>query len=41
MPAGEGEVLMVRSSPSGAGEAIGNGQSVELDMSPKNEREKE
>jgi len=38
---GEGEPLMVRSSPSGAGEAIDNGQAVELDMSPKNEREKE
>jgi filamentous hemagglutinin family protein len=41
MLTGEGEVLAVRSSPSGAGEAIDNGQSVELDMSPKNEREKE
>ncbi|SFU27672.1 filamentous hemagglutinin family N-terminal domain-containing protein [Polaromonas sp. YR568] len=37
----EGEPLMVRSSPSSAGEAIDNGQAVELDMSPKNEREKE
>jgi len=36
----EGEVRTVRSSPSGAGEALDNGQSVELDMSPKNEREK-
>jgi filamentous hemagglutinin family protein len=41
MLVGEGEVRVVRSSPSGAGEAIDNGQSVELDMSPKNEREKE
>ena len=39
--ASEGEVRVVRSSPSGAGEAIDNGQSVELDMSPKNEREKD
>ncbi|EJL79769.1 hypothetical protein PMI15_03999, partial [Polaromonas sp. CF318] len=35
------EVRTVRSSPSGAGQAIDNGQAVELDMSPKNEREKE
>lgn len=41
MLAGEGERLTVKSSPSGAGEALDNGQSVELDMSPKNEREKE
>lgn len=41
MLVGEGEVRTVRSTPSGAGEAIDNGQSVELDMSPKNEREKE
>jgi hypothetical protein len=41
MLTGEGEASVVRSSPSGAGEAIDNGQSVELDMSPKNEREKE
>lgn len=39
--AGEGEALMVRSSPSGAGEAIDNGQAVELDMSPRNEGGKE
>jgi cytoskeletal protein CcmA (bactofilin family) len=37
----EGEPVTVKSSPSGAGEAIDNGQAVELDMSPKNEREKE
>jgi filamentous hemagglutinin family protein len=41
MLTGEGEPLMVRRSPSGAGEAIDNGQAVELDMSPKNEGEKE
>jgi hypothetical protein len=41
MLTGEGEPAMVKSSPSGAGEAIDNGQAVELDMSPKNEREKE
>ncbi len=41
MLAAEGEALTVKSSPSGAGEALDNGQSVELDMSPKNEREKE
>ena len=39
--ASEGESRVVRSSPSGAGEALDNGQSVELDMSPKNEREKD
>jgi len=38
---GDTEVRTVRSSPSGAGEALNNGQAVELDMSPKNEREKE
>lgn len=41
MLAGEGAPATVKSSPSGAGEAIDNGQAVELDMSPKNEREKE
>jgi hypothetical protein len=41
LPLGEGAAPTVRSSPSGAGEAIDNGQSVELDMSPKNERQKE
>jgi len=41
MLTGEGEPVMARSSPSSAGEAIDNGQAVELDMSPKNEREKE
>lgn len=39
--AGEGEPLMGRSKPSSAGEAIDNGQAVELDMSPGNERENE
>jgi filamentous hemagglutinin family protein len=39
--AGEGEPLMGRSKPSRAGEAIDNGQAVELDMSPGNEREEE
>ncbi|WP_411877671.1 beta strand repeat-containing protein [Polaromonas sp. YR568] len=38
---GEGEAVTSRSSPSNAGEAIDNGEAVELDMSPKNEREKE
>ncbi|WP_411883063.1 beta strand repeat-containing protein [Polaromonas sp. YR568] len=37
----EGEPVVGRSSPSNAGEAIDNGEAVELDMSPKNEREKE
>jgi filamentous hemagglutinin family protein len=41
MLTGEGEPVTVKSSPSSAGEAIDNGQAVELDMSPKNEREKE
>jgi filamentous hemagglutinin family protein len=41
MRPGEGEVVVGRSSPSNAGEAIDNGEAVELDMSPKNEREKE
>lgn len=41
MRSGEGEVVVGRSSPSSAGEAIDNGEAVELDMSPKNEREKE
>jgi filamentous hemagglutinin family protein len=41
MRTGEGEVVVGRSSPSNAGEAIDNGEAVELDMSPKNEREKE
>lgn len=41
VPAAEGEPAMGRSKPSSAGEAIDNGQAVELDMSPGNEKEKE
>ncbi len=41
MPAAEGEPAMGRSKPSSAGEAIDNGQPVELDMSPGNEQKKE
>ena len=37
----QGEQPIGRSKPSGAGEAIDNGEAVELDMSPGNEREKE
>jgi filamentous hemagglutinin family protein len=37
----QGEQPVGRSKPSGAGEAIDNGQAVELDMSPGNDGEKE
>ncbi|MEO7885539.1 MAG: hypothetical protein ABIR76_02195, partial [Polaromonas sp.] len=39
--AGENKNSLVSSTPGKAGDAIDNGQTVELDMSPGNEREKE
>lgn len=39
--AAETETSLISSTPGKAGDAIDNGQSVELDMSPGNEREKE